>query len=1516
MGYWDTVSATASQTTSPDDVTTPIAAASVYRPDSMAGIQMKDAQKILDTGYFKADSAESLWLQQQAAIWVATQGESEGNSWWDKTKGAAGWGLHALGVPLDYVQHGIGTGAYVDDKARRGDGWGPFMDFGELFKGENWSEGWDRSKINSPGQLMLSGSSGMTADELKEYGKTDSGRLRSGTIDLLINVFADPTVVAGKVSKAAKLAKVTVGAGKTSDVVKAAEAASKGDEALRALDVSKGAAKQGVKMDNLIRSTDGLNEAQITKLRPFAKSADASVIAALFADANRSIDDDVARWAAKREIMAAAMDDPAALERLAEKSANLTSKLAALKAKPELTSAPSALADETGQLSWDFFNSADKVDGVKAIPGLEDELGKLNRLAEIAGTVNTVGTPGMVDRGIQALRVKRAATERTFFDGRLGRTVTIVGGKAGVNVKAPHSINISDATSGMDDLSNALKNAGWVDRETRNGLLGKFAQASTREARRDVVAKAESVMLEGLAKRVAEDHPGVSIDNIRMLIAKGRDTRGIWRSGLGSSRLYSAANTGVHVVIGPDGSAVGYDKPILQSMIANTADFMDPKTAEKALRYATKTRAVDILNPENAAKVTRAGDIAESALDAYMNAWKFAALFRPAYLGRVQLDTQLRVLSALKPALWAMEATRGAVNTVKERGGVWADEPLRALFGSDSEGKRLGAKGILKERQAQGAQRSILKRPEEHLGASIQPARNNEELAIINRSFGNDVSDLLLDATDRNLQRLRGGGDWTVVNTDDLLWGVNWKRAVNRQIRNSPTAMAFVRGKSIEHIKRLAERQPDSDIAKEWALFRDSHVDVDQWLAKVEAHVDHYLPTDDIRSSVASRAINDGDVKAWFDNENSVNRMKVHGEGHSPTNAGSPLHKEYADLRRRWFETMGDKPETLWGKHPVYNKSFRDHMKTQLSTYSANRGGLSGTGVDRDAIVRKDLKQMAADRNIRGRGRMNKDELAQAIDAYDRTIPLDEINRMRRNAAKLAKRDVSDLLFDSTKMSNAGTTLKYLAPFFGAWEDTMKKWGAIFYDQPWLVERANQILPAPENSGLVYEDPKTGQKIIFIPGKLGKRLGISDEAGLRIDPKSANVIFQGDPWWMPPINGPIQSYALNKFAQSDPWFASQVEKSPILQYFLPYGVDNDNFIEQQLPGWARSLKSMASKDEDYAAAFNTIMQMEMVRYNRGEREDNPLDNPDDIQKRTRNWYWTRALLQANAPLSIKPGYSQQLQFYVDKAHQFRDSGDPEWMQHFYEMFPEYFPLTISLSANETGVVTSLNAQREVEKYPKALAADPSIGWALAGAENLGQEFDAGIYSYQQNKEVGDGSGKTFRGKKGAVEAARQVNVQKGWIDYHKVTMFLDETLKARGLTSYQQRGAEDLAEAKRQYRLALARDNHDWGAAYGERNDSSVASFVVSMQRAWSQYPKLAERSDQVALQKYLQARSFVGQALAQRGGNLKSEGNSDISAWWDQFTTQLRDSDVGFGQIWDRVLEDDDPSKSLMGVD
>jgi hypothetical protein len=62
----------------------------------------------------------------------------------------------------------------------------------------------------------------------------------------------------------------------------------------------------------------------------------------------------------------------------------------------------------------------------------------------------------------------------------------------------------------------------------------------------------------------------------------------------------------------------------------------------------------------------------------------------------------------------------------------------------------------------------------------------------------------------------------------------------------------------------------------------------------VQAHVDHYLPTAEMKSAALEGDITGKHVEEWFGNVSD--RMRVHGESYAPT-AKSPLAEWYEGKR-------------------------------------------------------------------------------------------------------------------------------------------------------------------------------------------------------------------------------------------------------------------------------------------------------------------------------------------------------------------------------------------------------------------------------------------------------------------------------------------------------------------------------------------------------------------------------------------------------------------------------------------
>jgi hypothetical protein len=89
-------------------------------------------------------------------------------------------------------------------------------------------------------------------------------------------------------------------------------------------------------------------------------------------------------------------------------------------------------------------------------------------------------------------------------------------------------------------------------------------------------------------------------------------------------------------------------------------------------------------------------------------------------------------------------------------------------------------------------------------------------------------------------------------------------------------------------------------------------------------------------------------------------------------------------------------------------------------------------------------------------------------------------------------------------------------------------------------------------------------------------------------------------------------------------------------------------------------------------------------------------------------------------------------------------------------------------------------------------------------------------------------------------------------------------LESRGLHSFQQKGAEDLAGLKKQAEDILASTNDAWREDFLSTDSGKVVNFLDWAQKAMATM-ELAKRPDMVALGRYVQMRSGHPGILANR---------------------------------------------------
>jgi hypothetical protein len=413
------------------------------------------------------------------------------------------------------------------------------------------------------------------------------------------------------------------------------------------------------------------------------------------------------------------------------------------------------------------------------------------------------------------------------------------------------------------------------------------------------------------------------------------------------------------------------------------------------------------------------------------------------------------------------------------------------------------------------------------------------------------MADLASEMGNAQLARFRATGEWGYVDPANPNWAGAWQRAVSRQIRNSPAAMKAAEGGSLDGLKDFVQTNPAA--RKEWLNVKASNGDdMDGWLSRVQAHVDHYLPTPEQKSTILERDVTGADIERWFGGvESQGNRMRVHGESFSPT-VKSPVAEWYEGKRNAWYQFAAEAPETVMAKAPLYAHAFKRNMVDLVERHGGE----------------------------------------DAIDAETMT-------NIRRSSDRLARREVGKILYDTSHSSNLSRSMRYVSPFFGAWEDMVKKWGGLFYDKPWTAVRFEQAWNAPNNAGIVVDengnrvdaegnafDPRTGRKLDPVKDKflIGKRQLVTLPAGilkgitgadkLRMDKNSFNIVFQGDPWWLPGA-GPIVQVPVNEMVKN---YFPEAATNPIIAAVLPMGVSDNPVLDQFLPsGFARRTTPSATR---------------------------------------------------------------------------------------------------------------------------------------------------------------------------------------------------------------------------------------------------------------------------------------------------------------------------------------------------
>lgn len=731
---------------------------------------------------------------------------------------------------------------------------------------------------------------------------------------------------------------------------------------------------------------------------------------------------------------------------------------------------------------------------------------------------------------------------------------------------------------------------------------------------------------------------------------------------------------------------------------------------------------------------------------------------------------------------------------------------------------------------------------------------------------------------------IRGGGFATIKAADNVdQHTAAYVHYIRNQLMPDPAASQIVKGASLDSVARWMTDTPQGR-----AYMKALHVgDPDVKANELATMVKTFLPKDGMRDAAIAGRFNARTIFDYLPDAadrpdiNANVAALVHG-GDGATN----ILKKSSD----WLMQMtGTMPDDILVRHPLYNSLYKSHLTSDVQSY------INQTGHDIQDLPILDL--------------------------------------LTQGAHAAARKDLQNLVYDTTRFNDMGHALRFVSPFFNAWFNAMSTWSRLIIENPGLIGHGYQAKRALWNSPFAV-NTATGKQadvntpwdqtsfVMHMPKPLAAALGADTVkelgqatfmTGMNRVPIDAKTLIS--PTYVDAIGnpgfGPLVSIPVNQIVKDHP----SLMNDAVVRSMLNNMVDK-NSLQQLLPSGVNDMVALSNilvgspdSSDQYAKNVWSIYQEQMYDYLNGQRQAKPDWGAVESQAK----YLTVVDLLANRlmPLGFKPTGSHA--YLVDEYRRMQAADPKNAMQNFYQAHgPAGMMYTQSLATDPTGISATVGASKAVNKYADLLKAHPELGAAIVGPEGNGN-FDQMAYDWQVARGL--------RQKLSPQDAATHANVNIGWAQYGKIYAQVQTMMEARGLTSINSPQARDLKAMLSNFVAATGDPNDqqhynpDFYNDFGAYDPNKYMSRIQALAQIAQDPALLANpaRSDIKSLNKYIQKRDTVFAALQQRRNKtLNASSNADLAQEYDEYVGGLMQDDSKFAQLYDRFLRKDDWKEPL----
>ena len=538
-------------------------------------------------------------------------------------------------------------------------------------------------------------------------------------------------------------------------------------------------------------------------------------------------------------------------------------------------------------------------------------------------------------------------------------------------------------------------------------------------------------------------------------------------------------------------------------------------------------------------------------------------------------------------------------------------------------------------------------------------------------------------------------------------------------------------------------------------------------------------------------------------------------------------------------------------------------------------------------------------------------------------------SQIAATAHKSALKATKETMYTIDRLSNAAQMLRFVSPFFPAWENSMRTWGRIAWNNPAVLGYGNLLWNIPNNMGLVVDEmgnpveksnmlKDEGQYIVwpsviqdFLKKDLGPLEFILPGEGLMTRQQGLNVILPGADWWFSGV-GPAATIPTAWFLRGKPEDAEVLRNAvgdEMFQQLVPSGNPNVDLFEALLPTTARRLKLMLngeSSDGAYISTWNQILEDKYIEVQLEDRAFTEADYKDAKKKVDRFWAWQIGA-GAGAPFQSKimSRYQPQRDAW---ARLIDDESIPyqEKIKLFTEQYPGFEAITRSGSMTETNLSPNLKTWQRITKNPDVVdnlyAISPELVGMFGNMGRFDDPFSYSVYGEFASMKIGP-NGIPVRRKLKPDEIVRNNQIRDGWAEYWQARDVVEDRVIELGYSSLQVKDAEPLKNILDEAASKLEQRYPAWGEERKLYMDK-LPAFIQGARIIVSNAEIVEDDSTVAALSEYLQVRDYIASELKLTSNDEAREQLRQIG-YGAAF--KLRQKDIGFADMYDQYFDRDD---------